>query len=186
MRKRLSLKGRALQLLAQREQSSVELRRKLKAHAVAARRAQQAANANDPSPGADTVDAADAPEAAVQEVEAVMAWLVENAFASDERFVESRVQARSARFGNLRIRNELSQHGLAPDAVLAQQLRDSELERARQVWARKFDRGASDVPPDAAAQARQARFLVARGFSREVIRQVLRQEGRGKSAFDDG
>ena len=37
-RQSLSLKGRALQLLAQRDQSKVELRRKLQAHARAAAR----------------------------------------------------------------------------------------------------------------------------------------------------
>jgi regulatory protein len=38
------------------------------------------------------------------------------------------------------------------------------------VWARKFG---GEPPPDAAARARQMRFLAGRGFSADVIRRVL-------------
>ena len=48
---------------------------------------------------------------------------------------------------------------LAVSAALAQ-LRATELERARQVWQRKF----GTAPRDASDHARQARFLAARGF----------------------
>ena len=48
-------------------------------------------------------------------------------------------------------------------------LRDTELQRAREVWGRKF--GAP--PADAAERGKQARFLAARGFDGEVIRKLL-------------
>lgn len=142
---RLSLKGRGLQILAQREHSRSELRRKLLVHAQK--------------------DEAEAP-AAIERVEAVLDWLQANRYLCEERFVESRVHARASRFGNLRIRQELAQHGVALSADTAQQLKESERERAREVWSRKF----GQAPLDAAERARQMRFLAGRGFSSEAIR----------------
>lgn len=50
-----------------------------------------------------------------------------------------------------------------------QALRGTELERAREVWRRKFGEPAAD----AAGRAKQMRFLAARGFAGETIRRVL-------------
>lgn len=153
---RLSLKGRGLQLLAQREHSRSELRRKLLQHARGAVAADDAAP---PDPA--TVEA---------DVEAVLDWLQAHHYQSETRFVDSRVHVRAARYGNLRIRQELGQHGVSLTPEVAQQLKDSELGRARDVWSRKFQ----GVPGDAGERARQMRFLAARGFSSDVIRQVVR------------
>ena len=161
-----SLKARALQWLAQREHSRFELRRKLLSHA---RLSAAESAAYDDSP----VD----PE---NEVEAVLEWLEANRFLSVERFAESRINARLARFGNVRIRHELGRHEirLAPEAEQA--LRDSELARARTARRRRF----SEAPLDARTRARQARFLAARGFSSEVIRRVLRDVA-GATGIDE-
>ena len=105
-------------------------------------------------------------------VDATLDWLQAGDYLSQERFVESRVHARSARFGNLRIRQELAQHGVVVSIEAAQSLRDSERARAQDVWARKY---AYAAPPDAAARARQARFLIGRGFTPEVVWRVIRQ-----------
>ena len=174
MKPRLSLKSRALQLLAQREQSRSELRRKLLDHAV-----QQGANDSrtDGFDGAATqapLSRRQPPTPEMQaSVEALLDWLAENGHLSEARFVEARVRTRSVRHGNLRIRQELALHGLqlAPDEEQA--LKDSEFARARLVWERKFEAAATDV----AGRARQARFLAGRGFSSEVIRRLL--TGRG-------
>jgi len=167
MKQRLSLKGRGLQLLAQREQSQAELKRKLTVHAERM--------AREPADSATTASAAaDAPAGVAEQVDAVLEWLAAGRFSSDERFAESRIHARAARYGNLRIRSELAQHGVAASADLAQQLQATEFDRAHQVWQRKF----ASPPADAAAQARQARFLAGRGFSPDVIRQVMRLVGR--------
>ena len=99
--------------------------------------------------------------------------------AASERFVESRVHARSSRFGNLRIRQELKQHQVALSPEAAQALAASELQRARDVRARKF----AEAPASAAERAKQARFLAARGFSPEVIGRVLRAPGRRDDDF---
>lgn len=149
----LSLKARALRLLAQRDHSRSELRRKLLPHA------QAACTIADPP--------VDAPGPCLDKL---LDWLEAHRYLSQERFIESRVHARQARFGNLRIQHELAQHGLALDAAGQQALKGSELQRAQAVWRRKFE-----APADTSAdRARQMRFLAGRGFSAEVIRRVVR------------
>ena len=188
-----SLKARALQLLAQRDQSPVELRRKLLARAR--EMARQADLAVAPvEVAADEISSGDRvgleqPRngmAVVQdpqvdprvEVDAVLQWLEEKRFLSVERFAESRINARSARFGNLRIRHELAQHGAVLSPEANQVLIASELERARAVHARRF----AGHPSGDKERARQSRFLAARGFSADVIRRVLRESTRDDDA----
>jgi len=161
------LKARALQWLAQREHSRVELRRKLLPHAVA--EVELVAS-----------DAASAEPAPAARVEAALDWLEAHGYLSTERFVESRVHARSGRFGNLRIRHELKQHQVALPAEAAQVLKDSELQRARAVRERKF----AQVPTTTAERARQARFLAGRGFSPDVIARALRTTVRADDEPD--
>ena len=153
-----SLKARALQWLAQREQSRVELRRKLLPHA----RAEDAAAA--------AAGLAPTELAPVERVEAVLQWLEAHEYLSEVRFAESRVHARSARFGNLRIQHELKLHQVALTPAALAALRESELQRARAVRNRKFPAW----PAGAADRAKQARFLAGRGFSPDVIGQVFR------------
>lgn len=152
----LSLKGRALQWLSQREHSRIELRRKL----------MRAARLRDEAAAAE-VNAGDR----ATEVDALLDWLTENRYLSQTRFVESRVHARAARFGQRRIAQELSQHGAALDADTAERLRASEFERARALWARRFG---TEPASDAALRARQMRFLAGRGFASDVIRRVVK------------
>ena len=164
----LSLKARALQWLAQREHSRVELRRKLLR--LAERRSAELAG--------DSRDAASLADLAVG-VDELLDWLVAHRYLSEARFVESRVNARALRYGNVRVRLELAQHGATLDDDTAQRLKDSEWERARAVWARKFG-GAPAAT--AAERARQMRFLAGRGFSPDVIRRVVQQAA---AAADD-
>jgi regulatory protein len=184
-----SLKSRALQLLAQRDQSRAELRRKLLAYEREARRISAAGDVdvdadierNDSGTltGALLVSvASENPDATVADtpadVDAVLDWLEANRLLSNERFAEVRIHARAPRFGNLRIRQELARHEVTLTPEAQQALADSELERARTVRARKF----AARPATPAEQARQARFLGARGFSPDVIRKVLRDAAR--------
>jgi len=156
-----SLKARALQWLAQREHSRLELRAKLLRAAAVAAKAEGGVDD-------DVVD----PVAAV---DALLDQLATQGHLSEARFVETRIHARVARYGNHRIEHELRQHGLVVDEATQQQLHGSEWARAREVWRKKFgDRPAAD----AAGRARQMRFLAARGFSADVIRRVIaRPEG---------
>ncbi len=187
MKPPLSLKGRALQLLAQREHSRLELRgkllRRLRDDEFFDKSGDKSGDTGgdqrvDHRSGADGAERVDAVDRRAErqterraEVEAVLDWLQAHRHLSDERFVESRVHARSARFGNRRIHQELSQHGVALTPAASNELRDSEKARASQVRRRKF----GELPTTATDRARQARFLAGRGFSSEVVWQVLRE-----------
>lgn len=157
-----SLRARALRLLAQREHSRSELRRKLLAHALKVEVAKQPAGDG----GAHDDDARDATAAALDDL---LDALEAAGHLSEARFVESRVHARAPRFGRRRIEAELARHGLEIGAAADRELAASEVERAREVWARRFG-----APPlDARERARQMRFLAGRGFEGDVIRRVV-------------
>jgi regulatory protein len=139
----LSLKGRALRLLSQREHSRTELERKLAPHA------------EEPGTLAQVLD----------ELQA-------RGFISEERVVESVIHRRASKLGTARVQQELVAKGLSAQAMTEAlaRLRSTELDRAREVWARKFGETAAD-PKE---RARQMRFLLSRGFAAEVVRQVTR------------
>jgi regulatory protein len=145
----LSLKGRALRYLAQREHSRAELGRKLARFAE------------------------DTPQAtATDQIGRVLDELQALDLLSDTRAAASVLASQGARHGVYRLRHTLQQRGLAPDLV-AQTLdlaRSSEFDRALAVWRRKFGAPADD----AASRARQARFLSARGFDADVVRRIVR------------
>jgi len=106
-----------------------------------------------------------------EDLAAVLDALQAKGFIDEQRVVASVLHQRAGKLGALRIRQELQAKGLDPDAVrqAVAQLQDSELARAREVWRRKF--GAP--PADAAARAKQMRFLATRGFGAETIRRVV-------------
>ncbi|MBA3599035.1 MAG: RecX family transcriptional regulator [Methylibium sp.] len=167
----LSLKDKALSLIAQREQSRLELRRKLLAHIDRLARAGVHAPAAADSATVLHDSPSDPPDE--RQVDELLDWLTAKDLLSAERFVETRVTARASRFGNLRIRQELAQHGLEVDEQTDTSLKASELPRAHAVWARRFGAPAGDT----AGRAKQMRFLAARGFSAETVRRVVKGEG---------
>jgi regulatory protein len=137
----------ALRLLARREHSSEELKRKLLAKG---------------HPG----DA----------VAAVIAALNGRRLVSDERFVASYVHHHAARGqGPVKIRAELRQHGVSAAAIEAEMNRAEVdwMRLAAQVRARKFG---SRRLATAAERAKQARFLQYRGFDAEQLRAAFRDE----------
>jgi regulatory protein len=138
----ISLKGRALRLLSQREHSRLELERKLKPF--------------EETPG---------------ELAEALDLLQAKDFINEQRVVESVVNRRAAKLGASRVRQELQAKGLPVEAITqaVQEMRSTELERAREVWRKKF--GAP--PADQAARVKQVRFLVSRGFSPEVVSKVV-------------
>ncbi len=117
-------------------------------------------------------------EEAPGELAAALDELAAKDFISELRVVQSVVRQRAPRMGAARVRQELQAKGVAPQAIrdAVASLRDTELARAREVWLRRF--GAP--PSDPAARARQARFLIARGFGAEVVRRVLSDKGFGE------
>jgi regulatory protein len=141
-RRQKSLLARALGYLARREHSRAELRRKLAVHA----------------------------ESAAQ-LDRLLDDLEAKKLLSDRRFTEVMARSRGERFGTARVRQELRAHGVGDPLVreAVGELTRTELQRARQVWRRKFD----GPPADAAERARQMRFLAQRGFDAEVVRRVV-------------
>lgn len=140
----LSLRERAIRMLARREHARAELARKLAPYAESG-----------------------------EEVEALLDDLTTRRLLSDARYVDARLSARRARFGDARLAFELRTQGVAEelvDAALADG--EDELSRARQLWQKKFAGKAS--VGDASERARQTRFLMSRGFSAETVRRVLR------------
>jgi len=137
-----SLKGRALRLLSLREHSRQELERKLKPF--------------EQTPG---------------ELAQALDFLQAKDFINEQRVVESVVNRRSAKLGASRVRQELQAKGLPVEAIAeaVQEMRSTELERARDVWRKKF----GEPPEDQAARAKQIRFLVSRGFAPEVVKRVV-------------
>jgi len=140
-----SLLKRAVALLARREHSRAELAAKL------IRRLDE---------GQD-----------VAEVDNVLDELQRRGWLSEERYAASVVRSRSARYGDLRLKQELRVRGISKSTATAavSAASASELERAKAVWVRKF--GAP--PVNAAERARQARFLQSRGFATAIIRRVI-------------
>jgi regulatory protein len=138
----LSLTGRALRLLGTREHSRAELERKLARF--------------EEEPGA---------------LAKVLDTLQTKDFINEGRVVDSVLHRRSAKLGAMRIKQELQAKGLEPEAVATavQQLRATELDRAREIWRKKF----GSPPVDAAERGKQMRFLASRGFGGDTIHKVV-------------
>ena len=108
---KISLTGRALKYLSQREHSRLELERKLTPHV---------------EEGEDLAAVLDALEA--------------KNFINPERVAQSVLYRRSGKLGTSRVLHELRSKGLDDEVVraAAEQLKDSEHARAWEVWQRKF------------------------------------------------
>ena len=177
MKSPLTLKMRAITLLSQREHSPAELRRKLLRIRADMARAASATLAARNRCEVDRTEESHEDQAAMaaSEVDTLMAWLRAQGYLSEARFVESRINARASRYGSLRIKQELAQHGLTLCAESQADLRASEAERASVVWQRKFGGGSTQVDP--AQRAKQIRFMTSRGFAPDVVRRVIRAAG---------
>ena len=106
-----------------------------------------------------------------EELALALAQLEAKGLVDDTRVVETLVNRRSSKLGASRLRQELQAKGVSPELVAQTMdgLKASELERARAVWQKKFGQLASS----SAERNKQARFLASRGFSGEVVRQVV-------------
>ena len=105
------------------------------------------------------------------DVEAAAEWCQEQGFLNETRFAESASRRLGAKFGSKRVAQTLRQKGVAEDqvsaAVLA--LNESEQDRARALWARKFGK----VAESADEKSKQIRYLQSRGFSFAIIKLVI-------------
>lgn len=138
-----SLRAGVIAALARREHSRQELVRKFSA-------------------SAETPDA----------LQAVLDDLEQEGLLSDHRVAESVARLRGTRYGLARVKSELAQKGVsdADASAVLQDLKQTEADRLRQVWEKKFG-----APPSSLEEAaRQQRFLLQRGFSSSAISQLLR------------
>ena len=164
------LRARALRLLARREYSRQELASKLLSR-PAPKQIQR-----DPRDSFTTesfVDEIYEPPT-LAEVNALLDDLERRKMLSDDRYAEMRARLRAPRYGDSRLRQELTQKGIDRDtitAVLAEQ--PDELARCREIWFKKF----GQLPRDMSERAKQTRHLASRGFAMRVIQQVIRGEG---------
>ena len=143
-----SLREQAVKLLARRDHSRSELAKKL------------------------------SPLATLEEINAVLDQLEQTGLLSDARAAAAYVRSRAARFGAAKLDYALRAKGISAEVIeasLAQQELGGELQRARELWRRKFGtkRQAGQTTDEAKEWARQARFLQSRGFSAEIIRKLL-------------
>jgi len=140
-----SLRQRALEYLGKREYSAIELGQKLKHYAEES-----------------------------DDIPALLADFKTRGWLSDARFTEQLINARKVKFGSNKVAHELREKGIADnliiDAVSAMQ--ETELERATEVWRKKFNQ----VATDRNEWAKQARFLQSRGFSFDTIKKVLSKQ----------
>ncbi|MDO5666388.1 MAG: recombination regulator RecX [Alcaligenaceae bacterium] len=173
----LSLLARAIAILSRRDHSEKELRQKLQRYT-------------------DDFD----------EIDSVLSRLQQENWQSDQRFVENFVQSREQRWGNQKILQALAQHELDSESLteLKEDLKDTEYQRAREVWIKRFgakygiDFYGSESSADyelldqdeqlsfeeqAKERARQMRFLASRGFSADVVYKVVNSRGAPEEEY---
>ena len=115
------------------------------------------------------------------EIAEVLDDFTQRGWLSEQRAAEQMVHARRSRYGIARIRRDMEAKGVDAEVVsnTVAALKDGELDAARAVWRRKY----KAPPADAAERAKQARFLLGRGFNSEVITKLLR--GLAKDEADE-
>jgi len=106
-----------------------------------------------------------------QELESLLDDFEANGWLSEQRFVDAVVQTRRARFGTVKVLHELKAKGVSEGGIARarEALAETEVCAARTVWRKKF----GEKPVSMSERAKQARFLGGRGFSADVVRQVL-------------
>lgn len=149
------LLDRAIRILAMRDHSEQELRRKL----VAPVMSKNGPEALDVTP---------------DELEQVVAWCIENRYLDDNRFVGQFIASRSRKgYGPARIRQELSQKGIARQ-VVDQAMRECDIDwvsLAREQAQRKYG---EPLPSTFTEKVKVQRFLLYRGYLMEDIQEIWR------------
>lgn len=146
-----SLRARALALLAAREHSALELRRKLSAHAESE-----------------------------DQLDALLGELAGKGLLSEQRFAEGLVRRRAQRYGLRRIAMELDQHAIPDDlrAPLLRELAAGEGERALQVWRKRFGHPPADAQERARQQRFLAQRGYTGDIIAWVMKQVRSEDPR--------
>ena len=89
---------------------------------------------------------------------------------SNERFAEARTRQLARKYGAARIRHDLKSKGVAEEVSSRAVAELNEVEKAKQILARKYREAATTREE----RAKRARFLQSRGFSYHTIYQAVR------------
>ncbi len=145
----LALRRRAMDLLARREHSHLELSRKLGQRF---------------------------PEAAAEQVRETIHRLADENLQSDQRFAENYLRRRHHEgFGWLHIRANLQARGVSEEIISGIALPEEDwIAAAGKALSRRLDRGPAErLIPGSKAHQRLFRFLQNRGFATETIHRAL-------------
>ncbi len=155
-----SLKARALRLLSLREYSRKTLGAKLEESLVRSAKF-----------GRGLVEESASSKPRLEQIEAVLDDFEARGWLSDDRFAEALVRRRSERFGARKIQDELQRAGVDSSKTvdLLKTLKETEYQRAYDLWLRKF----GTLAEEQKERARQYRFLASKGFSSEIISRVV-------------
>ena len=149
----VAIRRAAMNLLARREHGHVELARKLRLR------------------GADA-----------EMIEVELQRLTDDGLLSEQRYLESYIRSRANEGrGPMRIREELTQRGLARELVeyaLAEAVNDWPAQM-EDLWRRRFSGRVVDLKD----KAKQSRFLAQRGYAVDDIRRLL--DGQKFQGVDD-
>lgn len=153
------LLDRAVRILAMRDHSEQELRRKLAAPVMG-------------KSGPEEIDAT--PE----NYDKVIAWCIESRYLDDDRFVQQFIASRSRKgYGPARVRQELGQKGISREAI-ERAMRECEIEWAQLARDQAIRKYGEPLPVDFAEKVKVQRFLLYRGYLMEDIQTIWRN-------FDD-
>lgn len=139
------MRQRALEYLAKREYSYIELGQKLKIYLEE--------------------------DGDVSQITTILDDFKTRGWLSDKRFTEQIVHARQAKFGVAKIAHELREKGISGELIAGaiEQVKGNELDNAKEIWRKKF----KIAPANRDEWAKQSRFLQSRGFGFDTIKKVL-------------
>ena len=149
------LLDRAIRILAMRDHSEQELRRKLAA----------------PVPGKNGPETLDVTP---EEVDTVVAWCIENRYLDDGRFVRQFIASRSRKgYGPARVRQELKQKGISRETIESA-MRECVIDWARLAKEQAQRKYGEPLPTVFAEKVKIQRFLLYRGYLMEDIQEIWR------------
>ncbi|MGY5955740.1 recombination regulator RecX [Kosakonia sp. BK9b] len=149
------LRDRAMRILAMRDHSEQEFRRKLTAPVM-------------------TKNGPEALDTTPEEIDEVVEWCQQHNFLDDARFARQFIASRARKgYGPARIRQELNQKGI-PRQMGENALYECEIDwavSAREQAVRKYG---EPLPTEFVAKIKVQRFLLYRGFLQEDIQEIWR------------
>ena len=149
------LLDRAIRILAMRDHSEQELRRKLAAPVM---------SKNGP----------EALDVTPEEVDKVVEWCIENRYLDDERFVRQFIASRSRKgYGPARVRQELKQKGISRETIESA-MRECVIDWAQLAKEQAQRKYGEPLPTVFAEKVKIQRFLLYRGYLMEDIQEIWR------------